>query len=100
VTAHARALCALSVLGAVSMLLVAAAGVKQLLHQTGHGQAVLGQPWLSVDAVASSSQGERQPGDNSAIYAALGTEDPWELGADDVEMHAFAVPASSRLGAE
>lgn len=79
VSTHGPGLCALAGFGAVSMLLLAAAGISAPLRRGGQSDV------------------QEVPGDNFALYAALGTEDPWELGAGDVERPALRPPASQGL---
>jgi len=98
-TAHGPSICAFAAFGAVSMLLAAAVGVAHLPGASGLVQPVLAASWprplgLFEVSGAPSSRSQvagipRQPGDDFALYAALDTEDPWELGLEDVERPAF-----------
>lgn len=100
--AHGQYILAFATFGAVSMLLATAIGVAQLRGAQGPLRAlarpVVATSWPMpprlMEAGPSAPQAQaaidsRHPGDDFALYAALDTEDPWELGCDDVESPAF-----------
>lgn len=92
VAAHARGLCVLAFFGAASLFLLSAAGITELSHWASPLQRwSSSERWLWPLGLAevTTSSSSLQASGGPALYAALGTEDPWDLSADDVETPAF-----------